>query len=150
MTVRGCCGGPTETVCGTDGKKITYADGTVTTIVYGGRLVTITEGTGAEARVSRLEYNSEGYIARTIDSLGRATSFEYDAAGRVITEVLPDGRRIPYTYDAHGNVTSITPPGRPAHSSPTPRWISRRPTTRRLFQVEVPTRPAMITISIGK
>ena len=27
-----------------------------------------------------------------------------------------DGRRIPYTYDVHGNVTSITPPGRPAHT----------------------------------
>ena len=80
-----------------------------------GRLVTITEGMGLEARVSRLEYNAEGYIARSIDPFGRATSFEYDAAGRVITEILPDGRRIPYTYDAHGNVTSITPPGRPAH-----------------------------------
>ncbi|MCL6613782.1 MAG: hypothetical protein K6U03_04055, partial [Firmicutes bacterium] len=81
-----------------------------------GRLVTITEGEGLEARVSRLEYNAEGYVARTIDPMGRVTSFEYDAAGRVVTEILPDGRRIPYTYDAHGNVTSITPPGRPAHT----------------------------------
>ncbi|MCL6613428.1 MAG: RHS repeat protein [Firmicutes bacterium] len=80
-----------------------------------GRLVNITEGEGLAARASRLEYNAEGYIARSIDPLGRVTSFEYDAAGRVITEVLPDGRRTPYTYDAHDNVTSITPPGRPAH-----------------------------------
>jgi YD repeat-containing protein len=29
---------------------------------------------------------------------------------------LPDLRTIGYTYDGNGNVTSITPPGRPAHA----------------------------------
>ncbi|MCL6613780.1 MAG: RHS repeat protein [Firmicutes bacterium] len=72
-----------------------------------GRLVSITEGEGLEARVGRLEYNTEGYIARSIDPLGRVTSFEYDAAGRVIAEILPDGSRIPYTYECaeQGRIT---------------------------------------------
>ena len=81
-----------------------------------GRLVLIIEGIGAEARISRIAYNSSGYVDSATDPMNRTTSFEYDEAGRVITEILPDGRRIPYTYDAHGNVTSITPPGRPPHS----------------------------------
>jgi RHS repeat-associated protein len=33
----------------------------------------------------------------------------------VTTQTLPDGRQIAFTYDANGNVTSITPPGKPAH-----------------------------------
>ena len=28
---------------------------------------------------------------------------------------MPDGRQIQYTYDAKGNLTSLTPPGQPAH-----------------------------------
>jgi RHS repeat-associated protein len=41
--------------------------------------------------------------------------YTYDLASRVIQETLPDNRVINYSYDANGNVTSITPPGRPAH-----------------------------------
>ena len=80
-----------------------------------GRLTTITEGTGADARISRIEYNDQGYIASTADPLNRTTVYEYDEAGRVVAEILPDDRRIPYAYDANGNVTSITPPDKPAH-----------------------------------
>ncbi|NLG85563.1 MAG: RHS repeat protein, partial [Firmicutes bacterium] len=81
-----------------------------------GRLVTITEGEGLEARMSRLEYNAQGYLERITDTLTRTTNFEYDAAGRVSAQIRPDGTRIPFTYDANGNVTSITPPGKPAHT----------------------------------
>ena len=80
-----------------------------------GRLTTITEGTGADARISRIEYNDQGYIASTADPLNRTTVYEYDEAGRVVAEILPDDRRILYAYDANGNVTSITPPDKPAH-----------------------------------
>lgn len=38
-----------------------------------------------------------------------------DAAGRLLERMLPGGRVISYGYDDDGNVTSITPPGRPAH-----------------------------------
>ena len=41
--------------------------------------------------------------------------FEYDAAGRVIKQIRPDTREVLFSYDDNGNVTSITPPGRPAH-----------------------------------
>src|SRR5258707_2339653 len=30
--------------------------------------------------------------------------------------MLPDGRTIGFSYDANGNVTTVTPPGRPAHA----------------------------------
>ncbi|MGQ9779049.1 MAG: hypothetical protein ACUVRM_04100 [Bacillota bacterium] len=81
-----------------------------------GRLVSITEGMGLEARVTRFAYNSQGYIESTTDPMERTTGFEYDLAGRVTAQIRPDGRRIPFTYDTNGNVTSITPPGRPTHT----------------------------------
>jgi len=34
----------------------------------------------------------------------------------VLTQRLPDLREIGFAYDANGNVTSLTPPGRPAHA----------------------------------
>jgi RHS repeat-associated protein len=41
---------------------------------------------------------------------------EYNEANRVVKQVMPDGREIAYKHDANGNPTTITPPGRPAHS----------------------------------
>jgi len=81
-----------------------------------GRLAAITEGTEAEARITTIVYNDQGYIESITDPLNRTTSFEYDGAGQVITEILPDSRRIYYNYDARSNITSITPPGKPAHT----------------------------------
>jgi YD repeat-containing protein len=40
----------------------------------------------------------------------------HDLAGRVVSQTLPDGRVINYGYDANRNLTSLTPPGRPAHT----------------------------------
>jgi RHS repeat-associated protein len=48
--------------------------------------------------------------------MSRAIGFEYDQAGRVIQETLPDGRQIGMNYDNNSNVTTITPPGKPAHN----------------------------------
>jgi YD repeat-containing protein len=34
----------------------------------------------------------------------------------LIRQLLPYSREILYNYDANGNLTSITPPGKPAHN----------------------------------
>ena len=81
-----------------------------------GRLVTITQGTGAGARITHLTYDSQGYLETIVDPLNRTVRFVYDAAGRVTQQILPDSRVIGYAYDANSNVTSVTPPGRPAHN----------------------------------
>lgn len=81
-----------------------------------GRLAGFAQGTGAEARVSNVDYNPEGWVASVTDPLKRTVRFEYDAGGRITKQILPDGRSITATYDANGNITSITPPQRPAHS----------------------------------
>jgi RHS repeat-associated protein len=80
-----------------------------------GRLISATLGTGPEARPIGLAYNGQGYLASLTDPLGRVVRFEYDEAGRVITQTLADSSKILYAYDANDNLTSLTPPGRPAH-----------------------------------
>ncbi|MGH7165275.1 MAG: Ig-like domain-containing protein, partial [Nitrospiraceae bacterium] len=81
-----------------------------------GRLSTITQGSGTEARMSTLAYNSKNELINITDPLSRTVGFAYDLAGRITTQTLPDTRTIGYNYDANGNVTAITPPGKPAHA----------------------------------
>jgi YD repeat-containing protein len=72
-------------------------------------------------------YDSRGRLASTTDPLQRTERYFYDAADRLEWQVLPDGREIRYAYDAKGNLTSLTPPGRPAHSfSHTPVDLTER------------------------
>jgi RHS repeat-associated protein len=80
-----------------------------------GRLQTVTNAPGPDARVYQLSYDANGYVDSVTDPMQRTVSFEYDSAGRVTRQVTPDGRETLYTYDENGNVTSVTPPGRPAH-----------------------------------
>lgn len=80
-----------------------------------GRLSTITQGTGAAARTSTLNYNVKNELTNIQDPLLRNVGFAYDLAGRITIQTLPDTRTIGYSYDANGNVTSITPPGKPVH-----------------------------------
>jgi YD repeat-containing protein len=81
-----------------------------------GRLSTITQGTGVDARTSTLTYNSKNELTGITDPLSRTVGFAYDLAGRITTQTLPDTRTIGYSYDANGNVTAITPPGKPTHT----------------------------------
>lgn len=81
-----------------------------------GRLITTTVGAGASARINRFNYNSLGYLDTMSDPLSLDTSFEYDQAGRRTRKILADSREIGFDYDANGNTTSITPPGKSAHT----------------------------------
>src|ERR1700693_3101126 len=81
-----------------------------------GRLITFSQGTGAEARVTGVVYNANGWVASVTDAQKRTDRFEYDAAGQIKKRIMPDGSEISLTYDAAGQLASVTPPGRPSHS----------------------------------
>ena len=36
--------------------------------------------------------------------------------GRVVRETLADGSQVGFSYDGNSNLTTVTPPGRPAHT----------------------------------
>jgi RHS repeat-associated protein len=77
-----------------------------------GRLQTLTQGT----RTTTYTYDpATGFVSKITDPAAREVSFTYDLAGRVKTQTLPDSRVVRFSYPS-GNVTSITPPGRPAHA----------------------------------
>lgn len=80
-----------------------------------GNLEQVTQGVGANKRVTNYVYDSAGILQSVTDPVGRGVSFIYDSAGRVIEEVLPNGKSIKYGYDNVGNLTFVTPPGRDAH-----------------------------------
>jgi YD repeat-containing protein len=81
-----------------------------------GRLDTVTQGTGPDARAVSFGYDAAGYLASITDALGRNAGFAYNPAGRVERQTFPDGRAVLFDYDAKGNLTALTPPGRPAHA----------------------------------
>lgn len=80
-----------------------------------GRLSSIVEGTGVDARTSTLSYDTSGNLASILDAENRTTSFNYDLAGRVTSQTLTNEQIVNYSYDDNGNMTSLTPPGKSAH-----------------------------------
>lgn len=80
-----------------------------------GRLFTVTQGNGVDARTVQFSYDQGGYLEGVTDPLGRNVTFVRDVMGRLTQQALPDGRTISYSYDVNGNLTALTPPGRPAH-----------------------------------
>ncbi len=81
-----------------------------------GRLASVTQGAGANERVTGFGYNAAGYLASATDALGQSGGLSYDPAGRVQTQTLANGQTIGFAYDANGNLTGLTPPGKPAHT----------------------------------
>jgi RHS repeat-associated protein len=55
-----------------------------------------------------------GYLAGTTDALTNATTFTRDALGRTLGETR-SGAVTAFGWDALGNLTSVVPPGKPAH-----------------------------------
>lgn len=81
-----------------------------------GRLGAITNSSSIGVGTTTFAYNGLGQMSGIMDPLGRALGFSYDAAGRVTQEVLFDGAVAALTSDSEYDLTSITPPGRPAHT----------------------------------
>jgi len=67
------------------------------------------------ARTTVFSYGNDGFLSTITDPLKNPWGFTFDSAGRLAQRTLPDGSLITYGRDANGNVTSVTPPGRPAH-----------------------------------
>jgi RHS repeat-associated protein len=63
----------------------------------------------------RYTYDTRGRLTTVRDTLQRVTGFSYNLADRESTQTLPGGRVVTLDHDANGNLTSLTPPGRPAH-----------------------------------
>lgn len=77
-----------------------------------GLLTTVTQA----GRVMRYDYDSSGRVKKVTDPLGRFEQYAYDSVGRVRKQTLFNGSEVLYGYDANGNLSSLTPPGRPAHT----------------------------------
>ncbi len=78
-----------------------------------GRQTSLRQGT----REATWTYDADGNVARHVDALGRESTATYDAAGQLVRLVMAGDRTVEYAYDAVGNRTSVTPPGRPAHTT---------------------------------
>jgi len=76
-----------------------------------GRLTAVSQGT----RSLGIGYDGRNRPTTLTDSLLRQTRLDYDNADRVTKQVFPDGRVVQFGYDLNSNLTSVTPPGRPAH-----------------------------------
>jgi RHS repeat-associated protein len=82
-----------------------------------GRLQTITAGEGASARQARFTFTARDELETIENALGDVARFTYDDAGRPDTKTAFGGVGVTgYEHDGNGNMTSISPPGRPAHT----------------------------------
>jgi uncharacterized protein RhaS with RHS repeats len=81
-----------------------------------GRLAAIANSSSIGVATTTFAYNGLGQRSGITDSLGRALGFSYDAAGRITQEALFDGAVAAFTSDSEYDLTSVTPPGRPAHT----------------------------------
>lgn len=77
-----------------------------------GRRSTMIQGN----RVTRFEYDDNGYLAALINPLNQRVSFANDSNGRVTRRTGADGAETLFGYDAIGNLTSVTPSGGEAHT----------------------------------
>jgi RHS repeat-associated protein len=86
---------------------------TPTTFQYdaAGRLISQARG----GRVTRFEYDDNGYVDAITDALERTVSFTNDRNGRRVAQVFPDQRTASFVYDGNGNLTTLSVPGGSVH-----------------------------------
>jgi RHS repeat-associated protein len=114
-TLRSPLGKVSSQVLDTRGRVVKSSVPGLADITYtydpNGRLQTIQQGT----RTVSLTFGSDGLAATSTDALNRVTAYTRDPAGRVRTSQLPGSRVVAFVYDQNGNLTSLSPPGQPAH-----------------------------------
>jgi RHS repeat-associated protein len=123
LTYTSPAGRTAATTLDSQGRPLTHRVAGLEPLQYSydgrGRLQEVRIGSGADARTVRHDYYADGpnrgALASLTDALGRIVRFDYDPAGRVVQETLSDGRVVQFAYDANGNLTSLLPPGQPAH-----------------------------------
>ncbi len=128
-----------------------------------GRIETTTHGPGgAGDRTTTFAYDpATGRLDSITDPASRTTSFDaYDDAGRALQMTLPGGRVVAFDYDANGNLTSLSPPGRPAHvfrytpvdleSEYEPPAVTGIPDTRTLYEYDLDRSLTLVTRPDGK
>ncbi len=85
-----------------------------------GRLVTIRQGEGDEARTSTIEYHDSGLERGLVHSMTdpsqQHVSWAHDLLAHATEQTMPGERTIRTRYDGVGNLLELTPPGRSAHS----------------------------------
>ena len=102
------------------GQPTTVQAGTLAPISYTydlkGRVESIAQGTGTDARTTTMTYDANGFVKDVTDPRNDRTTFSsYDGVGRVKETTLADTNKIGFSYDSVGNLGSLTPPSRPAH-----------------------------------
>lgn len=84
-----------------------------------GRIETVTVGTGSNARTNSATYYVSGPEQGAVQSLTDAESsqatFSYDISGHAVTSIMPGSLSVQTISDGNGNITSLDPPGQPAH-----------------------------------
>ena len=80
-----------------------------------GRVSEIDDTASVGLRRTTLNYDSLGRLRALTDPLGRTNQYSYDGAGRLQQLTLADGQVATFQSDAEFHLTSVTPPGRPAH-----------------------------------
>jgi RHS repeat-associated protein len=92
--------------------RITSPSGKAHVMTYDAkfRLLSKTEGSGAEAAVTSFFYDSRDNLIGETDPLGRATQFDHDSRSRLVQQSTPGGFATTYEYNSTGQVTKITHP----------------------------------------
>jgi RHS repeat-associated protein len=80
-----------------------------------GRVAQVLDSAAVGVRQTQFAYDALGRLSTLVDPLNRTNRYNYDSAGRLQQLTLADGQVANFQSDAEFHVTSVTPPGRPAH-----------------------------------
>jgi RHS repeat-associated protein len=76
-----------------------------------GRLIATTQ----DVRTTTNTYDASSNLSSVTDALNQTETYDHDAVGRVTARHRADGKIVSFAYDPMGNLTTVTPPGKPAH-----------------------------------